>query len=112
ETAPVPDAKPAAVQEAKPATPSEPAPATVEETTPSPAPDTTPAAVVDLNAPIAEQLRNLANGKFDRIIGNKKERAAIEAFYAGRNYATVWITDGNSNERAAAAIAYLKEVGA
>jgi L,D-transpeptidase YcbB len=57
-------------------------------------------------------LRNLANGKFDRIIGNKKERAAIEAFYAGRNYAPVWLTDGNSNERAAAAIAYLKEVGA
>jgi murein L,D-transpeptidase YcbB/YkuD len=110
--APVPEAKPAAVQEAKPATPSEPEPATAQEGAPSPTPDTTPAAVVDLNAPIAEQLRNLASGKFDRIIGNKKERAAIEAFYAGRNYAPVWITDANSNERAAAAIGYLNQVGA
>src|SRR5262249_31730580 len=72
----------------------------------------TPTTVIDVDAPPAEQLRNLANGKFDRIIGNKKERAAIEAFYAGRNYAPVWITDGNSNERAAAAIAYLNQVGA
>jgi L,D-transpeptidase YcbB len=110
--APMPETKPAAVQEAKPATPSEPTPATVQEATPSPTPDAPPVAVVDLNAPIAEQLRNLANGKFDRMIGNKKERALIEAFYAGRNYVPLWITDGNANERASAAIAYLNQVGA
>ena len=71
-----------------------------------------PTTVVDVDAPIAEQLRNLANGKFDRIIGNKKERASIEAFYTGRNFAPLWITDGNANARATAAIAYLNQVGA
>ena len=40
----------------------------------------------------------------------KKDRASIEAFYAARNYAPLWITDGNANARAAAAIAYLGQV--
>ena len=48
---------------------------------------------------------NLASGKFDQIIGNKQIRAQIDAFYSGRNYAPIWITDGNANDRAAAAIA-------
>ena len=80
----LPEAKPATTQEAKPVTcprrsrrpMQEAKPATMPEATPSPTPEATPAptAVVDVD-PIAEQLRNLANGKFDRIIGNKKERA-------------------------------------
>ena len=57
-------------------------------------------------------MRNLGNGKFDRIIGNKKDKASIEAFYAGRNYAPVWITDESANARSAAAIAYLGQVDA
>jgi murein L,D-transpeptidase YcbB/YkuD len=75
-------------------------------------PAATPSAVVDANAPIADQLRDLANGKFDRIVGGKKERAALDAFYSGRNYAPLWITDGKPNARASAAIAYLGQVGA
>jgi len=71
-----------------------------------------PAAVVDANAAITGQLRELANGKFDRVIGGKKERAALDAFYAGRNYAPLWITDGSVNERAQAAMAYLGRVDA
>jgi murein L,D-transpeptidase YcbB/YkuD len=106
-------AKPVTIPEAKPATVQEAKPATMPDATPSPTPEAMPAptAVVDVD-PIAEQLRNLANGKFDRIIGNKKERASIEAFYTGRNYAPLWITDGNVNARATAAIAYLNQVGA
>ena len=106
-------AKPVTIPEAKPATVQEAKPATMPDATPSPTPEAMPAptAVVDVD-PIAEQLRNLANGKFDRIIGNKKERASIEAFYTGRNYAQLWITDGNVNARATAAIAYLSQVGA
>ena len=57
-------------------------------------------------------MRELANGKFDRVIGGKKERAAIDAFYSGRNYAPLWITDGKPNARANAAIAYLGQVDA
>jgi murein L,D-transpeptidase YcbB/YkuD len=61
---------------------------------------------------IAEQLRELGNGKFDRIIGSKKDRTPIEAFYSSRNYAPLWITDGKANARATAAIGYLRHVDA
>jgi L,D-transpeptidase YcbB len=91
--APGEDAVPTTTVIVPPAAPVEPSPITVS----------------NVDAPIAEQLRNLADGKFDRIIG-KKDRASIEAFYAARNYAPLWITDGNANARAAAAIAYLGQV--
>jgi L,D-transpeptidase YcbB len=72
-----------------------------------------PSAVADdANAPIIEQLRELASGKFDRIIGGKKDRPSFEAFYAARNYAPLWITDGKVNARANEAIAYLGQVDA
>ena len=59
-----------------------------------------------------EQLHDLANGKFDRIIGTPKQRPAIDGFYSDRNYAPLWITSGNPNARAKAAIAYLGRVWA
>jgi len=76
------------------------------------APATAPAAgtVAETTSPVAEQLRELANGKFDRMIGGGKERAAFEAYYGAHNYAPIWITDGKLNERAKAAIAYLGQV--
>jgi L,D-transpeptidase YcbB len=67
---------------------------------------------VDPDVPITEQLRNLANGKFDRIIGSLHEKTAIEAFYSSRNSAPLWITEGKTNARAKAAIAYLGSVSA
>jgi L,D-transpeptidase YcbB len=77
------------------------------------APTATPAPVVaDANAPIATQLRELANGKFDRFVGGKKDRPAFDAYYAAHGYAPIWITDGKFNARAAAAIAYLGQVDA
>ncbi len=80
--------------------------------TPAVAATAAPNAVANADAPVTEQLRELANGKFDRVTGGKKERAAIEAFYSGRDYAPLWITDGKPNERATAAISYLEKVGA
>jgi len=74
------------------------------------APEVPAAATID--APTIEQLHNLANGKFDRIIGSAKERTSIDAFYAGRSYAPLWLTDGKANARAQAAIAYLGQVSA
>jgi len=47
-----------------------------------------------------------------RVIGGKKERAAFDAFYSSRDYAPLWISDGNPNARAKAAIAYLGRVEA
>ena len=61
---------------------------------------------------MSNQLHELANGKFDRIIGGKKERATFDAFYSGRNYAPLWVTDGKANALAKAAIAYLGQVDA
>src|SRR5215831_1023469 len=68
---------------------------------------TEPSTALDPDAPVTELLHNLANGKFDRIIGSTKERESIDAFYASRNYAPLWITEGKANARAKAAIAYL-----
>jgi murein L,D-transpeptidase YcbB/YkuD len=57
-------------------------------------------------------LRGLSTGKFDHLITNKKDRTQIDAFYAGRNYKPLWITDGKANARATAAITYLSHVDA
>ena len=83
---------------------------------PAAAPSQNPAAdasaAIDRDAPIVEQLHDLPNGKFDRITSNTKQRAGIDAFYSGRNYVPLWITDGKANARAKAAIAYLGRVSA
>ncbi len=68
--------------------------------------------VIDANAAIADQLRELSNGKYDRAVGGKKDRANLESFYSARNFAPLWITDGKPNARAKAAIAYLGQVDA
>ena len=81
------------------------------DNTAAPAPMPAPV-VADGNTPIAALLRELANGKFDRIVGGKNNRPAFDAYYAAHGYAPIWITDGKFNERAAAAIAYLGQVDA
>ncbi len=78
----------------------------------TPAAAAAPAAAAGPDAATADQLRNLTNGKFDNIIGNKKDRAQIDAFYSGRNYAPLWTTDGKANDHATAASAYLAHVDA
>ena len=75
-------------------------------------PVTEPSTALDPDAPITEQLHNLADGKFDSIVGSTKERESIDAFYASRNYAPLWITEGKANARANAVIAYLGGVAA
>jgi len=69
-------------------------------------------AVADGNAAITEKLRELANGKFDRMLGGKRDRAAIDSYYSGRDYAPLWLTDGKPNARARAAVNYLGHVDA
>jgi L,D-transpeptidase YcbB len=117
ETAPAakPDEKPVQPAAAEvPAPVPQPAAANGGDEVPVPAvtavaPAPTPAAAAD--AAIVDQLRDLSNGKFDRIIG-KRDRASIETFYSGRSFAPLWITDGKPNARATAAIAYLGQVSA
>jgi murein L,D-transpeptidase YcbB/YkuD len=91
------------------------APATATPDTASTTPDapkyTTAAAGPD--AAVTEKIRDqLAAGKFDRILGGKKERGTVEQFYASRDFAPLWVTDGALNERGKAAIAYLAHVDA
>jgi len=86
-----------------------PTPAAVATPAASPAPAV---AATGPDAAIADQLRNLSSGKFDNVIGNKKDRAEIDAFYSGRNYAPLWITDGSVSDRAIATTAYLSHVDA
>jgi L,D-transpeptidase YcbB len=81
------------------------------DNTAAPAPMPAPV-LADANAPIVALLRELANGKFDRIVGGQNNRPAFDAYYAAHGYAPIWITDGKFNERAAAAIAYLSQVDA
>ncbi|HZC55746.1 MAG TPA: L,D-transpeptidase family protein [Xanthobacteraceae bacterium] len=91
---------------------SAPAPAAPTAATPAAAPEPAAAVAASPDAPIADQLHNLASGKFDQIIGNKQIRGQVDSFYSGRNYASIWITDGKANARAGAAIAYLGQVDA
>ncbi|MGB6537459.1 MAG: L,D-transpeptidase family protein [Xanthobacteraceae bacterium] len=69
------------------------------------------APVLTIDEQIAEQLRQLSSGKFDRLLGGKAERESIAAFYSGRSYAPIWVSDGKVNSRATAAIGYLAHVG-
>jgi murein L,D-transpeptidase YcbB/YkuD len=117
--APAQDSTPPATAETPPAPAAAAAPATTAEpatTTASapaaPAAAATPAApaLSTADAAIVDQLRNLSSGKFDRIVGNKKDRTIVDAFYSGRDYAPLWITDGQVNERGKAVIAYLGHV--
>ena len=62
---------------------------------------------------LVDKLRDqLAAGKFDRMLGGKKDRAAVEAFYSSRDFAPLWIADGAMSDRAKAAAAYLAGVDA
>jgi L,D-transpeptidase YcbB len=83
---------------------------TASEPAASPAAAAAPA-ITGPDAAVADQLHNLSSGKFDNIV-SKKDRAQIDAFYSGRNYAPLWITDGKANDRTTAATAYLGHVDA
>ena len=111
EVPPTKPESPAAAGEGAAPTTSVAAPTAPAAATPSESAATgTPNPVVEADSAIVEQLRELANGKFDRILAGKKERTSVDAFYAARNYAPLWITDGKANERSHAAIAYLGQV--
>jgi murein L,D-transpeptidase YcbB/YkuD len=103
--------QPAAVTaEPAAATAKAPAPSEITASVPE-SPTYSTASVAD--TALVEKLRDqLASGKFDRILGGKRERSAVEQFYAGREFAPLWIVDGALGERAKAAAAYLSGVGA
>jgi murein L,D-transpeptidase YcbB/YkuD len=80
------------------------------------APESKPAALAVSLAPaeaaVADRLRDMSSGKYDRILGGRKDRGSIESFYGDRNFAPLWITDGALNERAKAVATYLAGIAA
>ncbi len=69
----------------------------------------TAAAPQDLDAPVAEKLRE-STGKLDRTFSRKNERAAVEAFYKDRNFAPLWVSGGKLSPAGKAASDYLAQV--
>jgi len=62
---------------------------------------------------VIDKLRALVTGKqLDKRIDNATDRKAIEAVYAARNYAPLWVRDGLVTPQAKAAIARLKNAAA
>jgi len=62
---------------------------------------------------VSASLRSIISGKqLDKYVDRAPDRKAVEAFYASRNYAPLWIDDGALNARGKATIARLKNAGA
>jgi L,D-transpeptidase YcbB len=60
---------------------------------------------------VAEKIHELFGTKADHIL-DRRNKAAVEAFYAARSYAPLWLDDGVENKRAKAAASYLAGVDA
>jgi murein L,D-transpeptidase YcbB/YkuD len=88
-----------------------PVPAAAEPPPPVTDEKATAAAPPAVENPVAERLRELVTTKLDRYL-DRKHRAAIEAFYAARNFAPLWVDNGSASERAKAVIARLRQADA
>ncbi len=87
-----------------PNTPAAAAPEATQATTAQPADAAAPIVAADplasldpADRAIAEKVRDLFSAKADQIFANKKERAAVEAFYQSRNLAPLWFDKGIEN---------------
>jgi murein L,D-transpeptidase YcbB/YkuD len=89
--------------------------ATPETATPAvaapPAAAPAEAPVLTTDQRVGEKLREMFSGRVDRII-DRKAKAPVEAFYAARNYAPIWVENGAANARSKAAATYLAGVSA
>ena len=95
------------------------APEATQATTAQPADAATPVVAADplasldpADRAIAEKVRDLFSAKADKIFANKKERAAVEAFYNSRNLAPLWFDKGIETARSKAVAARLKAADA
>jgi len=103
---------------APPAAPAEEQRARVQAPPPAPAPREAQSGLIKgtldkimaaSDSQISDRLRSIMTSKqLDRRIENAGDRQAIESFYASRNYAPLWIRDGELTARAKDVIARLK----
>ena len=92
----------------RPLRPPSPAPAAAAPATPAP-----PAAVVDADQPIRDALREfVGSNRLARVIDKKSERTAVEAFYASRDYAPMFVGIDGATERGKQTIAHLRNADA
>jgi murein L,D-transpeptidase YcbB/YkuD len=59
--------------------------------------------------PVADKLKDIIGAKTSRYFDRKNERAAIEKFYAARDFAPVWTQSGSPTAAAKGVIARLKD---
>src|SRR5216684_2370657 len=88
-----------------------PAVAAPEITTPAAAAPAAEAPALTIDQRVAEKLHDMLGGRIDRII-DRKNKPAVEAFYAARSYAPIWVENGAESGRGKAAATYLSGVDA
>lgn len=103
-TAPAAPAPPATA--VAPAAPAVEAPKDVAKDVATPA-----STIAAADQPVADKLREMLAGKLPRQFDRKGERAAVEKFYAGRDYAPLWTQGGIASSTAKGVIARLKDAG-
>jgi murein L,D-transpeptidase YcbB/YkuD len=87
-----------------------PAPAAAAATDTPAAPVATAPALSAADQAVADKLKDLLAARSSKYLDRKGEREGALAFYKDRNYAPLWIDNGQANARAKAAVAYLKTV--
>jgi murein L,D-transpeptidase YcbB/YkuD len=95
--------QPAAPGDATSSSPGNPPGASEQSATPDPLALLDPA-----ERPVAEKIRDLLAAKPAGVFASNNERAAVESFYRGRNFASLWLDKGVENARAKTAIARIK----
>ena len=65
--------------------------------------------LVPADLAVAQKLQEMLTGGSERIFEHKEQRTAALAFYAGRGYAPLWVTNGIESKHARSVISRLKE---
>ena len=65
--------------------------------------------LVPADLAVAQKLQEMLAGGSERIFERKEERTAVQAFYASRGYAPIWVTNGTESKHARSVISRLKE---
>jgi murein L,D-transpeptidase YcbB/YkuD len=63
-----------------------------------------------VESPVVSALRQLIENRLDRYVARKTDREGIAAYYKANGYQPLWVTDTGANDRARAAIRYLRQV--
>ncbi|MFH1343092.1 MAG: L,D-transpeptidase family protein [Pseudomonadota bacterium] len=88
------------------------APPAAATAAPAPEPVKAASGVPAADQPVADKIRELMGAKASRHFDRKGERAAVEKFYAAREFAPLWTQSGTATARAKGVIARLSDAAA